>query len=156
MRTLERSLLIGFVASLAAGACDTLPPTADMSPSPISIRVDRADSNFRLTPAERRSIQPTFDADALERLLARIRPEKRPEILLYFQIERPRGLGHLTAFTEPDLQRFLEEVWAPLWDTATDQEIEANIYGLPGRGVARERRARGRRPVDDPRGTSKP
>lgn len=111
-----------------------------MSPSPVSIRLDVADGGFRLTPQERASVQPTFDADALEWLLARIRPEYRPGILIYFQIQRPKGLGHLAAFDDPELQPFLDAVWAPLWENATDQEIEDNIYGLPGREAAKARR----------------
>lgn len=49
-------------------------------------------------------------------------------------------LGH------PDLQAALEEVWAPYWDSYTDEEMAAEVDYLPGREAARRRRAPWRRP----------
>lgn len=82
--------------------------------------------------------------EALERLLGMTRPELRHEIMKHFQ-KRKDGerLGMLVQVADPELQRVLEEVWAPKWDAAgaTDAEIEANAFGYPGREIARQRRA---------------
>lgn len=121
------------------------------TPEPLPLRLPRADPAYRLDGADRARLLPGFDADALERLLAMVRPDRRPEILAHFRKredgERPR---HLVALDDPELQSVLEEVWAPVWDAvqATDAELEGDAFGFPGREIARRRRAeraRGRR-----------
>lgn len=153
MRLQARLLSLAVTGLLATSACERLPPTA-MTPMPMSVSLNSPDEAFRLTAAERANVPDIFDADALERLLAWAQPDKRPEILAHFQIQPADGQhrGHLVEFLDPRLQPLLEEVWAPLWRNATDQEIEANIYGLPGRMVAKQRReARGRDNGPQPR-----
>lgn len=112
-------------------------------PPPL-LRLPAADPAYRLDDDDRARLIPGFDADALERLLAMVRPGRRREILAHFQ-KRENGdrLGHLVAIHDPELQKILEEVWATVWDAvqATDAEIEAAVYGYPGREIAMQRRA---------------
>ncbi|HEX8691702.1 MAG TPA: hypothetical protein VF746_04730 [Longimicrobium sp.] len=117
-----------------------------MTPKPVELRSPAPDPHFRLTPAERSKVLPDFDADALERLLSMVIPEMRQEILRHFQPRAPgERLGNLVQFYDPKLQAVLEEVWAPFWDTASDEEIEKDWYGMPGRLIAKQRREADRR-----------
>ncbi len=114
------------------------------SPEPPPLRIEVADRTYRLSDADRAKLLPDFDAEALERLLGMTRPERRQEILKPFQVrENGERLGHLVGLEDAGLQQVLEEVWAPMWDHmgATDADIEANLYGWPGREVAKQRRA---------------
>jgi len=114
------------------------------TPDPPPLRLEVADPTYRLSDADRAKLLPDFDAEALERLLGITRPERRQEILKPFQVrENGERLGHLGGLEDPELQKVLEEVWAPMWDHvgATDADIEANLYGWPAREVARQRRA---------------
>jgi hypothetical protein len=108
------------------------------------MRLSAPDQGFRLSEADRGEMLAGFDVEALERLLGMTRPDLRQEILKHFQ-KRKNGerLGILVQLSDPDLQKVLEEVWAPKWDqvNATDAEIEANAFGFPGREIARQRRA---------------
>jgi hypothetical protein len=68
----------------------------------------------------------------------------RLEILKHF-LPRENGerLGILAKMYDPELQKVLEEVWAPMWDEvgATDAQLEMNnYYPFPGREIARQRR----------------
>ncbi len=114
------------------------------SPEPLPMRLPAPDPGFRLSEADRGEMLAGFDVEALERLLGMTRPDLRQEILKHFQ-KRKNGerLGILVHLSDPDLQKVLEEVWAPKWDlvNATDAEIEANVFGFPGREIARQRRA---------------
>lgn len=114
------------------------------SPEPLPMRLPAPDQGFRLSEADRAEMLAGFDVEALERLLGMTRPDLRQEILKHFQ-KRKNGerLGILVQLSDPDLQKVLEEVWAPKWDlvNATDAEIEANAFGFPGREIARQRRA---------------
>lgn len=116
---------------------------------PVSISLNTPDPSFRLDAAERANIGEMYDPDALERLLALVQPDKRAEILAHFQIQPADGQrrGFLVELLDPRLQPLLDAVWAPLWRNATDEEIDANIYGLPGRAAAKRQRgtADGRR-----------
>jgi hypothetical protein len=118
----------------------------DVTPTPI--RLASPTRGFHLTASEREKLVPGFDADALERLLARIIPERRTEILAYFQVPQDRSvrLGQLIQIKDPELQPILEEVWAPMWDRvgATDEDIARNTYDFPGREIAQARRAAAR------------
>lgn len=148
MRTCFRFPILTIAAVLFA-ACERHSPTLN-APMPEPLRLSSPDPGFRISEAERARIpKDMFDADALERLLAEVRPDMRTEILEHFLVKgRP---GHITAINDPALQPLLEAVWAPLWRNATDEEIEADIYGLPGRDIARERRETARRNAPDPR-----
>lgn len=114
------------------------------TPEPLPLRLEVPDPSYRLSDADRAKLLPDFDAEALERLLGMTHPERRHHILKCFQVrENGERLGHLVGLEDPELQKVLEEVWAPMWDAvgATDAEIAANAYGWPGREVARRRRA---------------
>lgn len=111
---------------------------------PHPLRLTPADESYRLSDDDRAKMLPGFDVEALERLLGMTRPDMRQEILRAFQKREPGQLiGHLMGFDDPELQKVLEEVWAPMWDHvgATDEEIEANAYAYPGREIALRRRA---------------
>jgi hypothetical protein len=109
------------------------------SPDAEPLRLNAPDPAFHLTPADRASLAPVFDAEALQRLLREIRPDMRTEILSYFKTGASRG--HLIEIHDPHLQTILEEVWAPFWDSAPDQALEEDWYKMPGREIARARRA---------------
>lgn len=109
------------------------------SPDAEPLRLNAPDASFQLTTADRASLAPVFDADALERLLREIRPDMRGEILSYFQKGKSRG--HLIEIHDPGLQTLLEAVWVPFWDNASDQAVDEDWYGMPGREIAKARRA---------------
>lgn len=114
------------------------------TPEPLPLRLPVADAGYRLSDADRAKLLPGFDAEALERLLAMVRSGMRRQILACFQKPETAGShGHLTVLRDPELQSVLEEVWAPVWDAvrATDAELEADVYGFPGREIAMRRRA---------------
>ena len=119
------------------------------SPSAQPLRAPRVDLDFRLSAVDRRSVAPGFDADALERLLAHITPERRAEFLSYFQLQPGNAQAHgwIVALADPSLQPLLDEVWATMWDHvgATDAEIAADVYQFPGREIAAQRRMAARR-----------
>lgn len=142
MREPARFLSFAAVVLLFAAACDRLLPTA-MSPKPAHIRLEQPEADYRLSAAERAKIVPGFDVDALERLLASMNPDMRQEVLAFFQWRTADGAprGHLYRILDPQLQSILEEVWAPMWDEATDEQIAENAFGMPGRKIAEQRRA---------------
>jgi hypothetical protein len=115
------------------------------TPSPQALRLAIPDGAYRLSAGDRARVIQGFDQDALERLLARITPERRTEVLRYFQTREDRSvrLGMLVSLNDPELQPLLAEVWAPMWDEvgATDDEIAQNAYAYPGREIALNRRA---------------
>jgi len=141
------TLLAGTLVSAAIVSCDQTPEVVMSAPHPTALRAPRVDVHFRLADAERERIIRGYDPDALERLLARITPERRSEILSYFQIPSPedhsRTRGQLIGLNEPELQPLLDEVWAPMWDEvkATDADIAADVFQFPGREIAARRRA---------------
>lgn len=66
----------------------------------------------------------------------------RHEVLRQFQLPRPGEpvpLG-ITEFTEPELNPLLEEVWATMWDDASDDFLVEGASSMPGRSLARQRR----------------
>jgi hypothetical protein len=135
-------LILG--STLTFSGCEPSPALLMSSPEPHPMRLSTPEPGFRLSEADRTEVLPGFDVEALERLLGMTRPDLRHEILKHFQ-KRKDGerLGMLVRVEDPDLQRVLEEVWAPKWDVvnATDAEIEANAFGYPGREIALQRRA---------------
>lgn len=148
MHTCVRSIVLALAALLLA-ACERHSPPFH-APMPEPIRLSSPDPNFRLTESQRARVPANrYDADALERLLAEIRPGVRMEILEHFMVKgRP---GRLVEFHDASLQPLLDAVWAPLWRNATDAEVDADIYGLPGRETTRARRAAERRKNAGPR-----
>jgi hypothetical protein len=113
------------------------------APDAEPLRLETPDQTFQLTAADRAAVSPHFDADALERLLQQVRPDQRGEILPYFQIGKG-ARGHLVEIADPQLQSVLEEVWAPFWEEASDQALEEDWYQMPGREIAKARRAAAR------------
>lgn len=141
------TLMAGALLGLAA--CEHRQQgTLVTSPDAIPLRLEAPDAAFRLTPDDRATLAPPFDADALERLLREIRPNMRGEILSYFQAGTSRG--HLVVIHDSRLQAILEEVWAPFWDNAPDQALEEDWYRMPGRELALARRAAQRAQRDQP------
>jgi hypothetical protein len=114
------------------------------SPDAVPLRLDAPDATFQLSPQARAELAPVFDADALERLLRQIRPDMRGEILAHFQKGKLASGGHLVQIFDPHLQTILEEVWAPFWENAPDQALDEDWYRMPGREIARARRAAAR------------
>ena len=119
------------------------------SPEPHSLRLITPEHDFRLDAVERGKVVSGFDVEALERLLGMVRPDMRGDILQHFQApeEGVRARGALTEFFDPVLQEVLEEVWAPMWEGASDEELTSREkpYYFPGREVARLRREEHRR-----------
>jgi hypothetical protein len=120
---------------------------------PVSISLNTPDASFRLDAAERANILDMFDPDALERLLQLVHPDQRMDILAHFQIVPFDGerRGHLVEILDPRLDPLLDAVWAPMWKNATDEEVEANIYGMRGRATVMKQRQEmreGRRRAD--------
>lgn len=139
-------LMLVLGAVMLSVGCEPTRPVLMSTPEPLPLRMAIPDRDFRLSDADRAEMLPGFDVEALERLLGMMNPELRQDFLRHFQKrEGSERLGLLVEVFDPEMQKVLEEVWAPQWDRATDAEIEANIYGLPGREVAKQRRAgRGR------------
>jgi len=136
-----RLLLLTLAGHLALTGCERLPPT-ETAPMPVSISLDTPDESFRLDAAERANIQDIYDPDALERLLQLVHPDQRMDILAHFQIVPWNGqrYGNLVEIFDPKLDPLLDPVYAPLWKDATDEEVEANIYGMRGRATVMKRR----------------
>ena len=141
-RSILTILTLGTV--LAAGGCERNHEVVMGTPTPRMMRMATADPTYRLNAEERNKVLPGFDADALERLLSVVPPDARQGLMRHFQ-QRDKGenLGVLVEMSDPRLQPLLEEVWAPMWDEigATDEQLEGNHFGYPGRQIAKDRRA---------------
>lgn len=141
MRLRARLLPLALAGHLMLTGCEPLPPT-ETAPNPVSISLDKPDESFHLGPAERANISPMYDPDALEHLLRLVQPEHRMEILAHFQIEPFDGQrrGFLAEIFDRRLDPLLDPVYAPMWQNATDEEVEADIYGLRGRTTVMKQR----------------
>jgi hypothetical protein len=141
MRVPAPLLPLALAGSLTLTGCEPLPPT-ETAPIPVSISLNTPDESFRLDPAERANIGPMYDSDALEHLLRLVQPEQRMEILAHFQIEPFDGKrrGFLVEIFDPRLDPLLDAVFAPMWQNATDEEVETDIYGLRGRATVMKQR----------------
>jgi hypothetical protein len=108
----------------------------------VSISLNTPDESFRLDAAARANIRDIYDPDALERLLQLVHPDHRMDILASFQMKPFDGeyRGLLVEILDPELDPLLDAVWAPLWKNATDEELEANIYGMRGRATVMKQR----------------
>ncbi|HET7461145.1 MAG TPA: hypothetical protein VFJ82_07845 [Longimicrobium sp.] len=80
---LRRTLAIALLA--AAAACEGSPaaprPAADPSPEALFLPV--ADADYRLPGEDRARLPATLDLDALQALLARMRPEHRADFIAF-------------------------------------------------------------------------
>ncbi|HEU4453058.1 MAG TPA: hypothetical protein VFR81_08355 [Longimicrobium sp.] len=146
MRLTRRNRIVLAVILLAA--CETTartPAVTEPSYQPLALRTP--EMSYRLSAEDRAKVVTGFDVDALERLLRRVRPDMRVEVLRHFQAGVPgeRKRGALTEFTEPELNPLLEEVWATMWDDAPDQALDEGWYFYPGREIAKQRREQRRR-----------
>ncbi|HEX8696798.1 MAG TPA: hypothetical protein VF746_30545 [Longimicrobium sp.] len=124
-------------------ACETANTTTNMKDFHPTVMVQR-DASYRLTETERQQIRRGFDMEALERLLSHVRPEQRDSLLAAFRIPRSgEAFQELWYLGDPGLQEILEEVWAPVWEHRTVEEIEADETDRPGKRLAIARRQRG-------------
>ena len=120
----------------------------DVPPRPL--RLAAPDATYRLSKEERAKVQEGFDVDALQRLVGMVRPDMRQELFVHFQVGEEVGpqRGRIVQMNDPELQRVLEEVWAPMWDDVPDEDLDVTNDPLPGRTVAKQRRAAARRGKD--------
>jgi hypothetical protein len=107
-----------------------------------SARLDAPDPAFRLTAEQRASIEPGYDVDALERLLAMMHPDLRAGTLSSFQPQPPEVIGGgLVRIYDPVLQSLLDEVWAPRWASVPEEWFHPpDFQRYPGRDLAMRRR----------------
>lgn len=124
------------------------------SPDPIPLRLPVPEAGFRLEPDVRANVLPCFDVEALERLLSMVNPPLRDELLQPFLRRLPGepSPGWLGEIFDAELQEVLEEVWVPYWDDTPVEDLD-HYEPLPGRTLARERRAaRAEPPSQQPSG----
>lgn len=105
-------------------------------------RLDPPDADYHISPQDRENIRPGFDPDALQRLLAMIVPDARPELLRAFQWPAPGvPASNIVKFQDPDLQELLDEVWLPMWEKEIPNAMDNETKEFPGLDLARRRRA---------------
>lgn len=142
-------LLISALLTAATAGCADHPRSLTMphpQPERPELRLAITETTYHLAPAERVKVRPGFDVDALERLLGRIHPDRRAEILALFQHQPPNSRKELTFLGDPELQAILEEVWAPFWDELPESDLEDETMAIfPGREIAKKRRDSRRR-----------
>jgi hypothetical protein len=141
MRHLSSLLVVA--TSVCVLACDQVETPPVIQPLPGTIRLAYPDPTFRLSADERARVAPAFDADALERLLANMQPQYRPEILKNFLVRRHEPGEPILTLTvkmgDPVLNQMLGEVWQPYWVLDPDA-IDHEDADYPGRELARARR----------------
>jgi hypothetical protein len=111
------------------------------------------DRSYRIDAAARARLHPGVDAEALERLLQHFPAESRASHLEMFSTrhvvvntdDRAPDVTVLTRISDPGMQLLLEEVWQPFWAPFSDAELEREVGGPPGRGLARRCRDQQRR-----------
>lgn len=109
------------------------------------LRLPEPDATFRLTAAERATVQPRFDAHALERLLALLEPSELENHLASFQVQTGDTRRELSMFGDTVLHHALGLVWAPYWDSLPDWALQdPELDHRAGVPEARARRTSGR------------
>lgn len=141
------------VACLLLFACNGLNGDSTMAPDPknrdtsqpnYKLRLPAPDLSFRLTDAERATVQPQFDVDALERLLGMMQPSERAYVLGSFQVQTGDSRrGGMTHIGDPELQRALARVWRPVWEKMPLNVLmnDPSIAHFPGVREARASRS---------------
>jgi hypothetical protein len=113
---MRRSLPLCILVTLFASACEKplqqLPTMT--SPNAAALFSAAPEKGFQLSASDRAKIPPIINADALERLLAWLRPEHRAEVLQFHQ-ELGKGgkvtLGHTFATTgNPEIDRIAKDI----------------------------------------------
>jgi hypothetical protein len=91
------------VLVLLAGACAPTPTSNHVvnAPSNQPVFLRASDTHFRLSQDQRAAVHPSYNADAVERLLSWIRPEIRIEVLETFSRSSVAELGEKVALGEP-------------------------------------------------------
>lgn len=135
------SFLVPTVSLLLAGGCEHAPQPIPTTPSPSSHQARTVTPSFHLTPAQRASVRPEFDVDALERLLRMLPEARRARVLGCFQKDEDPSRGFLVSLGDPALDAVLEEVWAPYWRQAPDEALTQDGDPIPGKRIERARRA---------------
>jgi hypothetical protein len=105
------------------------------------LRLPAPDLSFRLSEAERSSVQEHFDIDALEALLGMMQPSERTYVFASFQKQRGPTQRQLTYIRDPVLQEALGRVWRPYWESIPEQALMDDPAISSWAGVA-EARAR--------------
>lgn len=133
------------VLALAIAACESANLAARLEdPHYTRLALVNRDERFHLTATQRHMVRRGFNADALERLLARIPPEHRDSVYQAFAVPRGNQVRELWYIDDPALQALLEQVWAPVWDGLSIDQIKADRSGRPGRNLAIQRRNAGK------------
>ena len=148
-------LLLGCMVSALALGCASQVPDAPTSPPAAGTLMTGEDptnaaSASHLEPATRSRLQPYFDVDALDRLIASMHPQERAFLVQNLSAPDHSGLhpgssgSHLQLpirFSDPAQQALLEQVWAPYWEQLPAEALDSAEYLFPGRELARARRA---------------
>jgi hypothetical protein len=150
MRAHRIPFLLTVLSALVVASCDRTQEMTMSTPEPQGIRLVKADAGFHLSADERAAVRRGFDVDALERLLAHLRPEVRPTVLEDFKYPAPgEPPALLIQMGDPALQPLLDEVWAPMWDHMQPAALESETKEFPGRELARQRRRAAQSEHDD-------
>lgn len=89
----------GVVALLLMGCESTLPNSPSMSaPDAAAVFTRTPERDYRIPDAVRTKLPPTIDSEALQTLLARVRPEYRARILESFQEIPTEAAGRSVSF----------------------------------------------------------
>jgi hypothetical protein len=105
----------GLVALLLAGCETTLPQSPKMNaPNAATVFTRTPARDYRLPEATRAKLPPTIDPEALQTLLARVRPEYRAQMLDTFLYVPPEAQGRPIAY-------------GPVHSNTGDPEIDALV-----------------------------
>jgi len=78
---LRRTVMIAMVAMLAACETASTAPVVVSHPSPEAVFLPASDPGYRLSERDRARLPEALDADAVQALLARMRPEYRTDVI---------------------------------------------------------------------------
>ena len=107
---------LGSLFLLLAIGCETLAPEplAVTTPNSAAVFLPVPEAGFHLPPSEREKVHPAINTHVLERLLARVRPEYRADILQFYQEigkDKPVAFGPIISNTgDPELDSILKDL----------------------------------------------